>query len=118
MDEFTEKSLAVDEESELLTEENTLAGEDRAEEPEVAQAPQVERPGELEWMYFQSFGKQALLTREGEVVIGKRIEHGDRLVRRSIRKALSKLRGVRASDALKASHVSRSWSIHASPSSV
>jgi RNA polymerase primary sigma factor len=105
MDEFTEKSLAVDEESELLTEESTLAAEERSEEVEEPQAAQVERPGELEWMYFQSFGKQALLTREGEVVIGKRIEHGDRLVRRSIRKALAIVRGVRTADALKAYQV-------------
>lgn len=102
MDEFTEKSLAVDEESELLTGESTLAAEERSEEAEEPQAAaQVERPGELEWMYFQSFGNQALLTREGEVVIGKRIEHGDRLVRRSIRKALAIVRSVRPSDSLK-----------------
>jgi RNA polymerase primary sigma factor len=70
--------------------------------------------GELEWMYFQSFGQKALLTREGEVVIGKRIEHGDRLVRRAIRKALGVLRAVRQSETLKAHQAEMKSVLHVS----
>jgi RNA polymerase primary sigma factor len=78
--------------------------EQRAPE-EVAQpeSNRSDKLGELEWMYFQSFGQKALLTREGEAVLGKRIEHGDRLVRRAIRKALAVLREVRLSEMMKAS---------------
>ena len=59
-------------------------------------------PAELEWLYFQSFGKRSLLTREGEVVLGKRIEQGDRQARRALRTVLSVSRGLRATESLKA----------------
>ena len=57
---------------------------------------------ELEWLYFQSFGKKALLTREDEVALGKRIEQGDRQVRRALRAVLTITRGLRQTEALKA----------------
>src|SRR5260370_38514125 len=41
-------------------------------------APTEANLAELEWLYFQSFGKKALLTRENEVPLGKRIEQGER----------------------------------------
>jgi len=68
-------------------------------------APAGEHPAELEWLYFHSFGKKALLTREGEVVLGKRIEAGDRRVRRAIRTVLTVVRGLRATDTLTACQV-------------
>ncbi len=65
-------------------------------------APAGEHLAELEWLYFQSFGKKALLTREGEVVLGKRIESGDRQVRRALRTVLTVARGLRATETVKA----------------
>jgi RNA polymerase primary sigma factor len=65
-------------------------------------APAGEHLAELEGLYFRSFGKKALLTREGEVVLGKRIEGGDRQVRRALRTVLTVTRGLRATEAVKA----------------
>jgi len=64
--------------------------------------PVVSHPAELEWLYFQSFGKKALLTREGEAVLGKRIEEGERQVRRAIRTVLKMIRNLRVTDRLDA----------------
>jgi RNA polymerase primary sigma factor len=114
MDEIAERDLA---ERELIVDDEVTPElhlgpadaereeESALEEGEQPKAERSDRPGELEWMYFQSFGSKALLTREGEVVLGKRIEHGDRLVRRAIRKALAILRSVRLTDGLKARQV-------------
>jgi len=64
-------------------------------------APTEANLAELEWLYFQSFGKKALLTREDEVALGKRIEQGDRQVRRALRAVLSITRGLRQTELLK-----------------
>src|SRR5947199_9194266 len=64
-------------------------------------APTKANLAELEWLYFQSFGKKALLTREDEVRLGKRIEQGDRQVRRALRTVLSIMRGLRQTELLK-----------------
>ena len=64
-------------------------------------APTEANLAELEWLYFQSFGKKALLTREDEVRLGKRIEQGDRQVRRALRAVLSITRGLRQTELLK-----------------
>src|SRR5437870_13040383 len=64
-------------------------------------APTGANLAELEWLYFQSFGKKALLTREDEVRLGKRIEQGDRQVRRALRAVLSIVRGLRQTELLK-----------------
>ena len=106
---LAERGLMVDDD-ELTPELDVLSEGEReeesaSEEGEQAKAQRTDRPGELEWMYFQSFGKKALLTRDGEVVLGKQIERGDRLVRRAIRKALAILRSVRLTDSLKARQV-------------
>src|SRR6266540_3634858 len=107
---------------ELKEENHMLLDEERSEEPlgfdhdppieevvEVADANEAQESAaaraplaELEWLYFQSFGKRSLLTREGEVVLGKRIEQGDRQVRRALRTVLSVTRGLRATESLKA----------------
>src|SRR2546422_9536973 len=64
-------------------------------------APTEANLAELEWLYFQSFGMKALLTREDEVRLGKRIEQGDRQVRRALRAVLSITRGLRQTELLK-----------------
>src|SRR5437588_5564803 len=106
MDELAERNLMVEEDAELSPNLELLSDVERSEEPTVEEEgparPQAsKKPGELEWMYFQTFGKKALLTREGEVILGKRIERGDRLVRRATRQALAILRGVRLSETMK-----------------
>src|SRR5438270_9061894 len=106
MDELAERNLMVEEDAELSPNLDVLSDVERSEEPTVEEEgparPQAsKKSGELEWMYFQTFGKKALLTREGEVALGKRIEWGDRLVRRASRQALAILRGVRLSETMK-----------------
>ena len=108
MDELVERDLHIDEDTEIAPEVALLSAEEQGEEippgdEEVQpKARATNRPGELEWVYFQSFGKQALLTREGEGVLGKRIERGDRLVRQTTRSALAIARRLRASEVVKA----------------
>ena len=106
MDELAVKGLDVDEEAETTPDLAVITGEEQVEDTagdeEGQKARAKNRPGELEWMYFQSFGKQALLTREGEAVLGKRIDRGDRIVRQAVRSALAIARRVRASEAIKA----------------
>jgi len=108
MDELQEEKILLDEgvgeESEDFEGEVRLEGREAAAEADELQepAPAGEHSGEVEWLYFQSFGKKALLTREGEVVLGKRIEGGDRQVRRALRAILTVARGLRATETLKA----------------
>src|SRR5437660_12012661 len=64
-------------------------------------APPEAKLAELEWLYFQSFGTKALLTREDEVRLGKRIGQGGRQVRRALRAVLSITRGLRQTEVLK-----------------
>ena len=90
---------SVDVEDEARLEGAAVAAE--TDEPQES-TPAGEHLAELEWLYFQSFGKKALLTREGEVVLGKRIEGGDRQVRRALRTVLTVARGLRATEAVKA----------------
>ncbi len=111
MDELAERDLHLDEDVEMAPDLALLGTEEQGEETPPAdedvqpKARATKNPGELEWMYFQSFGKQALLTREGETVLGKRIERGDRLVRQASRSALAIARRLRPSEAVKASTV-------------
>ncbi|HEY3196965.1 MAG TPA: sigma-70 family RNA polymerase sigma factor [Nitrospirales bacterium] len=106
MDNLSERNLLTEEETETAPDLETLSGDEGAAEPGSEEEAQVksqtpEKSGELEWMYFQSFGKQALLTREGEVVLGRSIARGDGLVRHAVRKALTILRRLRPSETLK-----------------
>jgi RNA polymerase primary sigma factor len=103
--------IEVSEMMDDMKEEDTLLGEgggdesvDLEDETRAPQdpAPASEHLAELEGLYFRSFGKKALLTREGEVVLGKRIEGGDRQVRRALRTVLTVTRGLRATEAVKA----------------
>ena len=97
MNELTEPNLFVEEEPEVA---GADLGWDREEEASSRVASDKERLAGLEWLYFRSFGGQRLLTREEEAALGKRIEHGDRRVRRAIRRALAVLRRIRPTDAV------------------
>ena len=107
MDEMKVKDTLLDEErgdeSVDVEDEARLEAASAVEETDGAKEPTPagEHLVELEWLYFQSFGKKALLTREGEVVLGKRIESGDRQVRRALRTVLPVTRGLRATETLK-----------------
>ncbi len=108
MDELTDYNLLIEEdpEGEVMDFDRDLHGEQpqrlgRVEEAAVEESPKGAHATELAWLYFQSFGKKALLTREGEVVLGKRIARGDRLVRRALRTAVGVLNKVRPSESLK-----------------
>ena len=70
-------------------------GEDASEEDEpVAPATAVTRtavsggPFMLESLYFRSFGKQTLLTREEEVELAKKIDSGTSTIRKALRRAI------------------------------
>jgi RNA polymerase primary sigma factor len=80
--------------------EEAVEGSSAAETQETS--PIKANLAELEWLYFQSFGAKALLTREDEVALGKRIGQGDRQVRRALRAVLSIMRGLRQTESLKA----------------
>ena len=111
MDAMKEKDTLLDEErgdeSVDVEDEARLEGAEVAAETDEPEKPSPagEHLAELEWLYFQSFGKKALLTREGEVVLGKRIEGGDREVRRALRTVLTVARGLRSTETLKACQV-------------
>ena len=59
----------------------------------------------LESLYFRSFGERALLTRDEEIVIAKRVDHGTRRIRIALGQAVSTLasskRTALVSDAMK-----------------
>src|SRR3989441_4141568 len=101
MDDLMKNKVLLEEEDAVS---ETLLGE--AAEGSSAADPQETVPteanlAELEWLYFQSFGAKALLTREGEVALGKRIEQGDRQGRHALRAVLSITRGLRQTELLK-----------------
>ena len=59
--------------------------------PPVMRTSQGASPFLLESLYFRSFGERALLTREEEVVIAKRIDGGTRRIRVALRHAVKAL---------------------------
>ena len=101
MDDLTKDKVLLEEDAEpetLLVEAVEGSGADDPQET----VPTETNLAELEWLYFHSFGAKALLTREDEVALGKRIEQGDRQVRRALRMVLSITRGLRQTESLKA----------------
>ena len=90
------------EDSDLLD----MIGRDSAD-PELPQPPlkakrQIESssPFLLESLYFQSFGERALLTREEETALAKRIDQGSSAIRTTLRHAHQVLSRVKRSDAV------------------
>jgi RNA polymerase primary sigma factor len=55
-------------------------------------------PFMLESLYFQSFGEHALLTREEEIVLAKRIDRGTRAIRTTLRQAIKLVSRLKRSD--------------------
>jgi RNA polymerase primary sigma factor len=91
------------EDSDLLD----LIGRDSAE---VAPLQEVAKPVKrqlessspflLESLYFQSFGERALLTREEETALAKRIDQGSSIIRTTLRHAHRLLARVKRSDSV------------------
>jgi RNA polymerase primary sigma factor len=55
-------------------------------------------PFMLESLYFQSFGDHALLTREEEIALAKRIDSGTRAIRTSLRRAIKLMPRLKRSE--------------------
>jgi len=76
--------------------------EEQPEEPTKA----VTRPAAsggpfmLESLYFRSFGERALLTREEEVELAKKIDGGTSTIRKALRQALQALSRLKRSDSV------------------
>jgi RNA polymerase primary sigma factor len=60
----------------------------------------AEGPFVLESLYFQSFGERALLTREEETALAKRIDQGSSTIRTALRHANRVLSGAKRSEAV------------------
>jgi RNA polymerase primary sigma factor len=75
-----------------------MIGRAEAEESQAEDKPQSAMrtshgasPFLLESLYFRSFGERGLLTREEEIAIAKRIDHGTRRIRTALRQAVRTL---------------------------
>ncbi len=74
-----------------------VIGRDSAQEPLDEKAPPVMRTSQgaspflLESLYFRSFGERALLTREEEVALAKKVDEGTRRIRVALRHAVKAL---------------------------
>ena len=91
------------EDSDLLD----MIGRDSAETEPSQEVPEPvkhqaisDSPFLLESLYFQSFGERALLTREEETALAKRIDQGSNTIRTTLRHVHRLLSGVKRSDAV------------------
>jgi RNA polymerase primary sigma factor len=66
------------------------SGEDEKPQPVMRTSPGAS-PFLLESLYFRSFDKRGLLTREEEVTIAKRVDHGTRHIRTALKQAVKVL---------------------------
>jgi RNA polymerase primary sigma factor len=57
-------------------------------------------PFMLESLYFRSFGERALLTREEEVALAKKIDNGTSVIRRALRHAIRVFPRLKRSDSV------------------
>lgn len=76
------------------------AEEEQAEEPTKAASAVTGGPFMLESLYFRSFGERALLTREEEVELAKKIDAGTSCIRKALRHALRVFPRLKRSDSM------------------
>jgi RNA polymerase primary sigma factor len=84
---------------ELIERESSQAGE--PESPSEQPPAAVKAPAEdfaLESLYFRSFGERALLKRDEEIALAKRIDQGTRAIRAVLREAVGLAAKMRKSD--------------------
>ena len=76
--------------------------EEQPEEPTkaVTRTAFVSGPFMLESLYFRSFGERALLTREEEVELAKKIDYGTNTIRKALRQALRVFPRLKRSDSV------------------
>ena len=76
--------------------------EEQPEEPTkaVARTAVNNGPFMLESLYFRSFGERALLTREEEVGLAKKIDSGTSTIRKALRHAIRAYSRLKRSDAV------------------
>lgn len=76
--------------------------EEQPEEPTkvVTRAATNGGPFMLESLYFRSFGERALLTREEEVALAKKIDYGTSTIRKALRQAIRAIPRLKRSDAV------------------
>ena len=76
--------------------------EEQHGEPTKAATPAAVGGGPfmLESLYFRSFGERALLTREEEVALAKRIDNGTSTIRRALRHAIRAFPRLKRSDSV------------------
>jgi RNA polymerase primary sigma factor len=76
--------------------------EEQHEEPKKVATPAAVGSGPfmLESLYFRSFGERALLTREEEVALAKKIDNGTSVIRRALRHAVRVLPRLKRSDSV------------------
>jgi RNA polymerase primary sigma factor len=77
--------------------------EDQPEEPTktVTRTPASGGPFLLESLYFRSFGERALLTREEEVELAKKIDDGTSTIRKTLRQAIQVFSRLKHSDSVR-----------------
>jgi RNA polymerase primary sigma factor len=77
--------------------------EDQPEEPTktVARNAASGGPFLLESLYFRSFGERALLTREEEVELAKKIDDGTTAIRKTLRQAIQVFSRLKRSDSVR-----------------
>jgi len=88
-----------------------VIGRDSSEEeqPEEATKPVTrtavsDGPFMLESLYFRSFGERALLTREEEVELAKKIDHGTNTIRKALRLAIRVFPKLKRSESVLEAH--------------
>lgn len=90
---------------ELISRGDTDDAETGRKTAPTTRAVQGNSPFLLESLYFRSFGERALLTRDEEVTIAKRVDHGTRRIRIALGQAVSTLASAKRtaiiSDAMK-----------------
>ena len=89
---------------------DVIGRETSVEEPSEELMKKVSRtavsggPFLLESLYFRSFGERALLTREEEVELAKKIDRGTSTIRKALRHAIRAFSRLKRSDSVVESH--------------
>lgn len=84
----------------LIGRDSSEEGQPQEEVKPVKRQPEASGPFVLESLYFRSFGERALLTREEETALAKRIDQGTSAIRTTLRAALKVLARAKRSDAV------------------
>lgn len=83
-----------------------VIGRDTSEEEQHEESPKAATPAVgggpfmLESLYFRSFGERALLTRDEEVALAKKIDNGTNTIRRALRHAIQIFPRLKRSDSV------------------